>query len=61
MTCPKCGGATFVKDSRPDEDTIRRRRECAECKYRFSTVEIDIDYYEKCLKGTVRNETESCT
>ena len=45
MTCPKCGGATFVKDSRTDEDQTRRRRECAECKHRFSTVEIDADYY----------------
>lgn len=45
MNCPKCGCGTFVKDSRHDEDQVRRRRECGECKYRFSTVEIDCDYY----------------
>lgn len=54
MTCPKCGGVTFVKDSRSDEDQVRRRRECTECKYRFFTLEIDTDYYEKCLKGTAK-------
>lgn len=45
MNCPICGGATRVADSRPNSDSIRRRRECLECKNRFSTVEIDADYY----------------
>ena len=47
MNCPICYGQTHVIDSRPNEDSIRRRRECLECKHRFSTVEIDTDYYEK--------------
>ena len=46
MNCPKCYGETHVVDSRPNEDSVRRRRECVECKHRFSTVEIDADYYE---------------
>lgn len=46
MNCPHCGGETHVVDSRPNEDSTRRRRECIECKHRFSTVEIDADYYE---------------
>lgn len=46
MNCPICGGITFVKDSRTDEDCVKRRRECKECGYRFSTAEIDMDYYE---------------
>lgn len=46
MNCPICGGHTFIKDSRKDEDCVKRRRECEECKHRFSTVEIDADYYE---------------
>ena len=46
MNCPHCGGETKVVDSRPNEDSTRRRRECLECKHRFSTVEIDADYYE---------------
>ena len=46
MNCPICYGQTHVIDSRPNEDSIRRRRECLECNHRFSTVEIDTDYYE---------------
>lgn len=42
MRCPKCGGnKSSVIDSRQAEDgnTIRRRRECDECQYRFTTYE----------------------
>ncbi|WP_298215494.1 transcriptional regulator NrdR [Acidocella sp.] len=42
MRCPYCGAAdTQVKDSRPTEDgaAIRRRRFCAGCGQRFTTVE----------------------
>ena len=42
MRCPKCGGSkSSVVDSRQAEDgnTIRRRRECEECHYRFTTYE----------------------
>ena len=42
MLCQKCGSPeTKVIDSRPSEDgkQIRRRRECEECAWRFSTVE----------------------
>ncbi len=42
MICIKCGkNNDKVLDSRPTEDgySIRRRRECIECGYRFSTVE----------------------
>ncbi len=42
MRCPFCGHEdTQVKDSRPTEDgtSIRRRRFCAGCSQRFSTVE----------------------
>ena len=45
MTCPVCGGKTHVVDSRQSEDSIKRRRECLECNHRFSTLEIDVDYY----------------
>ena len=47
MNCPNCGGKTHVVDSRPNEDSVERRRECVECKIRFNTIEIDADYYEK--------------
>ena len=42
MRCPFCGNEdTQVKDSRPSEDgtAIRRRRSCASCGQRFTTVE----------------------
>ena len=46
MTCPVCGGATKVIDSRPEVDNVHRRRECKECGYKFSTVEIEEDVIE---------------
>lgn len=42
MKCPRCSyNGSRVVDSRPADDgsTIRRRRECEECKYRFTTYE----------------------
>lgn len=40
MRCPYCGSVdTQVKDSRPTEDSIRRRRVCPDCGGRFTTFE----------------------
>jgi transcriptional repressor NrdR len=40
MYCPKCNSdKTSVTDSRSDAGAIRRRRECGECGYRFTTFE----------------------
>lgn len=42
MRCPKCGcEESKVVDSRPAEnnESIRRRRECVECGFRFTTYE----------------------
>lgn len=40
MRCPKCDcDRSSVIDSRSDGSQIRRRRECQECNYRFSTFE----------------------
>ena len=40
MNCPFCGeDNTRVTDSRPDQDGIRRRRECLACGRRFTTIE----------------------
>jgi transcriptional repressor NrdR len=42
MRCPFCGESdTAVKDSRPSDDggAIRRRRFCAACGQRFTTIE----------------------
>lgn len=44
FSCPRCGGSTGVRDSRPnfDKTAIRRRRECLTCQERFSTYEVQI-------------------
>lgn len=40
MRCPFCGHEdTQVKDSRPDNSAIRRRRLCPQCDARFTTFE----------------------
>jgi len=40
MQCPNCGAETQVIDSREAEDnSIRRRRECFSCGFRFTTYE----------------------
>ena len=40
MNCPYCGWEeSKVVDSRPKEDTIKRRRECMKCGRRFTTYE----------------------
>lgn len=44
MRCPNCqSNESKVTDSRDDERTIRRRRECLSCQHRFTTYEkIDL-------------------
>jgi len=40
MQCPKCGDTeSEVKDSRPHQDWIRRRRKCSACAHLFTTYE----------------------
>lgn len=40
MLCPKCQRtSTYVIDSREEQDTIRRRRQCAGCGFRYTTYE----------------------
>ena len=43
MTCPVCGAKTKVADSRSEPDCVHRRRVCVECKYSFTTIEIEDD------------------
>lgn len=41
MKCPECGWEdSRVIDSRPTENKVRRRRECVQCGFRFTTYEI---------------------
>lgn len=42
MNCPKCGGELRVINSRiAPANTVRRRRECRACGYRFTIYEIE--------------------
>ena len=44
MKCPSCGSREIiVKDSRPLDTTIRRRRQCRTCDHRWTTIEAVID------------------
>ena len=40
MNCIKCGSKSKVYDSRPYNDTIKRRRQCKKCGTRYSTIEV---------------------
>lgn len=44
MNCPKCGSPThvLVSRNRPVKQSTNRRRECLQCGYRFTTIEIII-------------------
>ena len=40
MKCPKCGNKTHIYDVQKRKDgTVWRRRECLQCKFRFTTLE----------------------
>jgi transcriptional regulator NrdR family protein len=48
VSCPKCSGeqVQVIETSASATAIVRRRRECKQCGYRFSTVEITVDDYE---------------
>jgi transcriptional regulator NrdR family protein len=61
MPCPSCGKPTRVVDSRRQEETCYRRRECKACKKRFSTQEISnetIKALKKRYKKEIRQDLE---
>ena len=72
LVCPQCGyKKSFIKDSRPVADGIRRRRECENCSHRWTTYECGSDLmtrlinkgYETGLKMAIeriaKNESKS--
>lgn len=54
MTCPKCNSRTRISDKRynVDNNELYRRRICLNenCKYKFYSVEIDIEDNESLKK-----------
>ena len=49
MNCPLCKGQTIVVDSRPHDNDTTRRRECLACEYRFTTIEVSREQYQRLL------------
>ena len=44
MTCPVCGGETTVLYTRNvDCESIKRRRKCRDCLYKFTTMEYEVE------------------
>src|SRR5712692_10028598 len=57
MKCPFCGNnESRVKDSRDIGDAIHRRRECEQCKGRFSTYERVETFHLMVVKRDQRRE-----
>ena len=47
MTCPVCGGETTVLSTRNvDCESIKRRRKCKDCLYKFTTMEYEVNEKE---------------
>jgi transcriptional regulator NrdR family protein len=57
--CPRCGGGSGVKDSRPtmfmEKATIRRRRRCRDCGHDFTTYELSEEQVEAFLRDKLRD------
>ncbi|MCP4444612.1 MAG: transcriptional repressor NrdR [Myxococcales bacterium] len=59
MQCPYCGGDAAVLDSRTTSEGVRRRRNCSNCKRRFTTYEKVAAPAVKVVKRSGRSETFS--
>jgi hypothetical protein len=71
--CPRCGkSAVRVLESKKAQHGQRRRKECEECKHRFTTYEIPSETYvkyehflylhqqlSKLIRGSVVDQTQS--
>jgi transcriptional repressor NrdR len=56
MRCPFCSSASHVVDTREVSSAIRRRRECDECRERFTTYERLAAANLQVVKGDGRRE-----
>ena len=50
LPCPKCGGDTIILCKTVECDHLQRRRKCTACNFRFNTIEIDKDMFERLVK-----------
>lgn len=57
--CPSCGsGRTSVRDTRPYDNTVRRRRACKACGERFWTYEfseLDVPSMDRLPRETLKS------
>lgn len=65
MYCPKCGSDSVVYDTVSNKTTIghliKRRRQCKNCKERFTTYEILSSEYKALLEGRYKAQEISKT
>lgn len=58
MSCPNCKSpSSAVLSTRRKGTHLRRRRECADCSCRWSTVEIDVDQLQHLLDIAEKRKT----
>lgn len=52
MRCEKCGGVSRIYICRNRESgAVYRRRQCEECGYSWTTIELTKDYFVGMIKG----------
>lgn len=57
FTCPRCQSTDVgVKDSRSHPAGIRRRRQCAKCDFRFTTIERAVNLSTRETMALKRDE-----
>jgi transcriptional repressor NrdR len=56
VQCPYCGGDSQVVDSRASAEGVRRRRNCNDCKRRFTTYEKLAPARVKVVKRSGKSE-----
>ena len=50
MNCPRCNSRNIkCVDSRPNDFTVKRRKKCFDCDYRWNTLEITVDRHRELL------------
>jgi transcriptional regulator NrdR family protein len=49
--CKKCGGDSYIYDSRPDSSgCVIRSRKCEKCGHKWRTIEVEYWNYKNMLK-----------
>ena len=54
--CQKCGGDSYVIETREKPYGVRRRRECEKCGFRWSTIEVMAKWKPMIMKPLGREQ-----